>query len=66
MSTQFEVVERAGISFESISDAVKDLVEQANTESPVAWFEVIEERGRITSEGKVELQVKVKIGRKLS
>jgi flavin-binding protein dodecin len=31
----------------------------------VGWFEVIEQRGRITTEGKVEFQVKVKIGRKL-
>jgi len=31
----------------------------------VSWFEVIEERGRITSGGEIEFQVKVSIGKKL-
>lgn len=66
MSTSFEVIERVGISTESISDAVKSVVLSAHNEKKVGWFEVIEQRGRVTSEGKVEFQVKVKIGRKLS
>jgi flavin-binding protein dodecin len=66
MNTQFEVIERAGISYDSCSDAVKSVVESAHIEKPVAWFEVIEERGRVNSDGKVEFQVKVKIGRKLN
>lgn len=66
MSTSFEVIERVGISTENISDAVKSVVLSAHNEKKVGWFEVIEQRGRVTSEGKVEFQVKVKIGRKLS
>ncbi|MDQ7815599.1 MAG: dodecin domain-containing protein [Melioribacteraceae bacterium] len=66
MSKAFEIVERVGISNESISEAVKSVVQEANSEKKVGWFEVIEERGRMTSEGKVEFQVTVKIGRKLS
>lgn len=66
MSTSFEVIERVGISTENISDAVRSVVLSAHNEKKVGWFEVIEQRGRVTSEGKVEFQVKVKIGRKLS
>lgn len=66
MSKNFELIERVGISSESISDAIKSVVEEANKEKKVAWFEVIEQRGRLTSEGKIEFQVKVKIGRKIN
>jgi flavin-binding protein dodecin len=65
MATQFEVVELVGLSNESSSDAIKSVVLESNKTKPVAWFEVIEERGRVTSEGKVEFQVKVKVGRKI-
>lgn len=66
MSNNYEVIERAGISKESASDAVKSVIAEANNEKAVAWFEVIENRGRVTSNNEVEFQVKVKIGRKLS
>lgn len=66
MSKTFEIIERVGISNESISDAVKSAVIEANSEKKVGWFEVIEQRGRITSDGKIEYQVTVKIGRKLT
>lgn len=66
MSVQFEVIERVGISTESISDAVKAVLNTANNEKKVAWFEVVEQRGRITSDSKIEFQVKVKIGRKIN
>ncbi len=65
MSKSFEVIERVGISTESIAAAVKEVVLEANNEFKVAWFEVEEQRGRVTSEGLVEFQVKVKIGKKL-
>lgn len=65
MSNNFEIIERVGISTESISKAVEKVVLEANNEQKVSWFEVIEQRGRITSEGKLEYQVTVKIGRKL-
>ena len=66
MSKSFEIIERVGISTESASEAVKNAVLEANNERKVAWFEVVEQRGRVTSEGKVEFQVTIKIGRKLS
>jgi flavin-binding protein dodecin len=65
MSKTFEVIERVGISTEGVTEAVKEVVLEANTEKKVGWFEVIEQRGRVTSDGKVEFQVKVRIGRKL-
>jgi len=65
MSVIFEVVERVGISYESSSDAVKTVVAETHKEKKVSWFEVVEERGRVTVDGKIEFQVKVKIGYKL-
>jgi len=65
MSVTFEVIERVGTSNESSSDAIKSVVLEANKQNKVGWFEVIEERGRVTSDGKIEFQVKVKIGYKL-
>jgi len=65
MSKTFEIIERVGISTESISDAVKNVIKEANAEKPVAWFNVIEERGRVKEDGNLEFQVTVKIGRKI-
>lgn len=64
MNSQFEVVELVGTSNESSSDAIKSIVLDAHKDFGVAWFEVIEERGRVTPEGVVEFQVKVKVGKK--
>ena len=65
MSKTFEVIERVGVSTTSIEDAIKDVVLEAQEEKKIGWFEVVEQRGRITSEGKIEFQIKVRIGRKL-
>jgi len=66
MSKSFEIIERVGISTESASEAIRSVILEANAEKKIAWFEIIEERGRVTSDGKVEFQIKVKIGRKLN
>ena len=63
--SKFEVIELVGTSNVSSSDAVKSIVLDANKENEVSWFEVIEERGRVTSSGEIEFQVKVKVGRKI-
>ncbi len=65
MSSAYEVLELVGTSTSCACDAVKEIVKKANDEKPVYWFEVIEERGRMTQEGEVEFQVKVKVGRKI-
>jgi flavin-binding protein dodecin len=62
MAKTFEIITRVGISYESISDAVKTVVEDTNTENQVSWFEVTEQRGRVTQDGKIEYQVTVQIG----
>ena len=65
MASSFEIIERVGISNVSSSDAIKNAVKEANEEKKVGWFEVAEERGRLTQEGEIEFQVTVKIGRKI-
>jgi len=66
MANSFEIIERVGISNISSSDAIKKVVQEAHEEKRVSWFEVVEERGRVTQEGEIEYQVTVKIGRKLA
>jgi len=66
MANSFEIIERVGISNISLSDAIKKVVQEAHEEERVSWFEVLEERGRVTQEGELEYQVTVKIGRKLA
>jgi len=66
MASSFEIIERVGISNVSSSDAIKNAVKEANEEKKVGWFEVAEERGRVTQDGEIEFQVTVKIGRKIS
>ena len=65
MSKSFEIIDRVGISKESISDAIKSVVNEANGEKRVSWFEVLEHRGRVTQENEIEFQVTVRLGRKL-
>jgi flavin-binding protein dodecin len=65
MAKSFEIIERVGISNENASDAIKKVIMEANTEGGVSWFEVIEQRGRVNSDEKIEFQVTVKIGRKI-
>lgn len=66
MSKSFEIIERVGISTESISDAVKNVIQEENKGNSVSWFNVIEERGRVLDNGNLEFQVTVKIGKKIS
>lgn len=62
MSKSFEIITKVGISYESNSDAIKNVVEETNKERQVSWFEVVEQRGRVTQDGKIEFQVTVKLG----
>lgn len=66
MSKVFEIIEVVGISTESISDAVRKAIEEINGKKQVSWFNICEERGRVTPEGTVEFQVTLKIGCKLN
>jgi flavin-binding protein dodecin len=57
---EFEIIEKVGISNDSYSDAIKNVI--SNIKKNIYWFEVIEQRGRITKENKIEFQVVIKIG----
>ena len=57
---EFNIIEKVGISYKSYSDAVKQALESIDKQ--VYWFEVIEQRGRMSSDDKIEFQVVVKIG----
>jgi len=57
---EFEIIEKAGVSYNSYCEAVKNALKTMNKQ--VYWFEVVEQRGRITKENKIEFQVVIKIG----
>jgi flavin-binding protein dodecin len=57
---EFEIVEKVGISNNSYSEAVKNVL--LNIKKQVFWFEIVEQRGRLTKDNKIEFQVVVKIG----
>lgn len=62
----YKVVEIAGTSTVSFSDAVKNAIAEASrTLRNLDWFEVVEERGRIVKDQIEEFQVVLKIGFKL-
>ena len=65
MSKSFEIIERVGISNNSASEAIELVVLEAHKQKSISWFEVVEHRGRVTDENKIEFQVTVKIGRKV-
>jgi hypothetical protein len=62
----YKTIELVGTSPVSFAEAVKAAVsEAAHTVRHMAWFQVVEERGRI-ADGKVEeFQVSIKVGFKL-
>jgi flavin-binding protein dodecin len=66
MAEIFKITELVGTSPTSFAEAVRAAVtEAARTIRHMSWFEVVEQRGRIT-EGKVaEFQVTIKIGFRL-
>ena len=57
---EFTIVEKVGISNNNYSEAVKNALK--SMEKKVHWFEVVEQRGRVTSENKIEFQVVIKLG----
>jgi len=66
MAGIYKITEVVGTSRSSFAEAVREAVDEAaKTVRQMAWFEVVEQRGRI-AEGKVaEFQVTIKIGFKL-
>jgi flavin-binding protein dodecin len=66
MAGTFKIIELVGVSPVSFAEAVRAAVEEAaKTVRNMSWFQVVEQRGRI-SDGKVaEFQVTIKVGFKL-
>jgi flavin-binding protein dodecin len=59
----FRKTEIVGTSFVGFDDGVQKAIERARkTLRNVMWFEVKEQRGRITSNGDIEYQITLEIG----
>jgi flavin-binding protein dodecin len=57
-----DIIEKVGVSTESYSDAVKKILHEVRGETRVNWFQVVEQRGRVSNDGEIEFQVIVKMG----
>ena len=57
---EFEIIEKVGVSNENYSEAVRNALQRI--EKKIFWFEVIEQRGRLNKDNKIEFQVVLKIG----
>jgi hypothetical protein len=63
MPETYKITELVGTSPTSFAEATKAAVaEAAKTLRHMAWFEVVEERGRIVDGAVAEFQVTIKIG----
>lgn len=66
MAGTYKVIEIVGTSPVSFAEAVKaGVAEAAKTVHHMAWFEVVDERGRIADGQVAEFQVTIKIGFKI-
>lgn len=66
MSSTFKLIELIGVSDKSYEDAAANAIKEASkTIHDMAWFEVIEQRGKIQDGGVVEFQIKLKVAFKL-
>ena len=66
MAETFKITELVGTSPTSFADAVRAAVDEAaKTVRNMAWFQVVEERGRIEGGKVAEFQVTIKVGFKL-
>lgn len=62
MAHTYKLIELIGISGESYEDAAANAIKEASkTIHDMAWFEVVEQRGRIQEGNVVEFQIKLKI-----
>lgn len=62
----YKLIQLVGISDKSFADAAKNAVKKAQqTLQGLAWFEVVEERGRIEDNGRIQFQVKLDVAFRL-
>ncbi|MBI4720657.1 MAG: dodecin domain-containing protein [Chitinivibrionia bacterium] len=66
MAQTYKVIELVGTSKQSYEDAAASAITEASkTIHDMAWFEVIEQRGRVDDGKVVEFQIKLKVAFKL-
>ena len=66
MPGTYKIIELVGTSPVSFAEAVKSAVQEASaTVRHMDWFEVVEERGRISNGKVAEFQVTIKVGFKI-
>ena len=66
MAGTFKLIELVGTSSKSFEDAVQNAVaDAAKSLRDLAWFEVLEQRGRIKGGAVAEFQVKVHVAFKI-
>lgn len=66
MAGTYKMIELVGTSPKSFAEAVKSAVEEASrTIRHMDWFEVVDQRGRISGGKVAEFQVTLKIGFKI-
>ncbi len=66
MSGTYKLIELVGVSNESHSAAIKVAIDKAKESlKGLSWFEVVELRGGISTEGNIEFQAKIKVSFKL-
>jgi hypothetical protein len=66
MSQTYKLIEIVGTSEKSFAEAARNGVKEASRSlHDMAWFEVVEERGRIENGEVKEFQVKMKVAFKL-
>jgi hypothetical protein len=67
MAGTYKLIEVVGISKETYEDAISNAIKSAaKTLEGLAWFEVVELRGRISDGKPDEFQVKVKLAFKVT
>ena len=63
MGNTYKLIELVGTSDQSFSEAVQNAISEASrTVKGLSWFEVVEQRGRITDNRVEEYQVKLRVG----
>jgi len=63
MDRAYQLMEVVGVSEKSYADATRNAVTAASKKQDgLAWFEVVEQRGRIDKDLVSEFQVKLRIG----
>ncbi|MES0492008.1 MAG: dodecin [Leptospirales bacterium] len=67
MSKTFKMIKLVGISDKSYEDAIQNAITEAGAHlKGLNWFEVVEQRGRISEDGKVdEWQVIIEVAFKI-